>query len=94
MVSKDKLGDDAVNPGTGSGNTIQNNNGNGYSALQDEWIQSIADVTYTGEALEPEVVVKNGNTTLTLGTDYQVAYKDNKNAGTATVTITRTEGSS
>ena len=94
MVSKDKLGDDAVNPGTGSGNTIQNNNGNGYTALQDEWIQSIADVTYTGEALEPEVVVKNGNTTLTLGTDYQVAYKDNKNAGTATVTITRTEGSS
>ena len=94
LVSKDKLGDDAVNPGTGSGNTIQNNNGNGYTALQDEWIQSIADMTYTGEALEPEVVVKNGNTTLTLGTDYQVAYKDNKNAGTATVTITRTEGSS
>ena len=94
LISKDKLGDDAVNPGKGSGNKIQNNNNNGYTALQDEWIQPIADMTYTGAALEPEVVVMNGSTALILGTDYQVAYKDNQNAGTATVTVTRAEGSS
>ncbi|WP_024859195.1 dockerin type I domain-containing protein [Ruminococcus albus] len=93
LVSKDKIGDDAVNRGTGSGNIIQNNDSSGYIVLLDEWVQPIADMTYTGSNLEPEVVVKNDNTTLTQGTDYLVAYKDNKNAGTATLTITRAEGS-
>ena len=61
--------------------------------LQDAWIQSIADQTYTGEALTPDVVVKDGETTLVLNTDYTVAYSNNTNAGTATVTITAVEGS-
>ena len=61
--------------------------------LQDAWIEAIADQTYTGEAIEPTVTVKDGETTLTAGTDYTVAFSDNTNAGTATVTITAVEGS-
>jgi hypothetical protein len=51
-------------------------------------IDPIANQTFTGAALTPAIVVKNGNTTLTLGTDYSVAYTNNTNAGSATVTIT------
>ena len=61
--------------------------------LQDAWIQAIADQTYTGSAIEPTIEVKDGETTLVANTDYTVAYSDNTNAGTATVTITAVEGS-
>ena len=50
-------------------------------------IDPIAAQTYTGNALTPTVTVKNGSTTLTLVTDYTVAYNSNTNAGTATVTV-------
>ena len=50
-------------------------------------IDAIANQTYTGAAISPTVLVKDGNTTLTLGTDYTLAYSDNTNAGTARVTI-------
>ena len=43
---------------------------------------------YTGKAQSPAPTVKVGSTTLKNGTDYTVSYKNNKNAGTATVTIT------
>lgn len=45
-------------------------------------------VYYTGKALTPAVTVKAGSKTLVNGTDYTVAYKNNKNIGTATVTVT------
>lgn len=61
--------------------------------LQDSWIQTIADQTYTGSDIEPTVTVKDGSTTLTAGTDYTVSYRNNKDAGTATVTVTAVEGS-
>ncbi len=51
-------------------------------------IDAIANQTYTGSAITPTIVVKDGSTTLTLGTDYTVAYSNNTNVGTATVTIT------
>ena len=51
-------------------------------------VSDIPDQTYTGSAIEPTVVVTNGETTLTLDTDYTIEYSDNTNAGTATVTIT------
>ncbi|MBQ8965980.1 MBG domain-containing protein [Ruminococcus sp.] len=44
--------------------------------------------TYTGSAITPTVTVKLDGNTLTSGTDYTVAYKNNTNVGTATVTIT------
>ena len=44
--------------------------------------------TYTGSALKPAPKVVVGGKTLVAGTDYTVAYKNNVNVGTATVTIT------
>lgn len=43
-------------------------------------IEPIADQPYTGKAIKPEVEVYDGETLLTLGTDYTVAYKNNTNA--------------
>ena len=51
-------------------------------------VASIPTRVYTGSAIEPDVTVKDGEKTLTLGTDYEVAYSNNVNVGTATVTIT------
>ena len=47
-------------------------------------------LTYTGMPLTPTVTVKKAGITtiLTLGTDYEVAYTDNINVGTATATVT------
>ena len=50
-------------------------------------IAAIDYMTYTGLALIPEIEVYNGETLLA-STDYSVEYKDNVNAGTATVTVT------
>lgn len=44
--------------------------------------------TYNGMEHKPTVTVKVGNTLLMQNTDYVVSYKNNKNVGTATVTIT------
>jgi uncharacterized protein YjdB len=44
--------------------------------------------TYDGKAKQPAVTVKSGSRTLVSGTDYSVSYKNNTNAGTATVTVT------
>lgn len=48
----------------------------------------IADQTYTGSALKPEVVVKAGTKVLKKSVDYYVSYRDNTNVGTATAKIT------
>ncbi len=45
-------------------------------------------LTYNGSALSPAVTVKYGNATLKKNTDYTVAYSNNVNAGTGTITIT------
>ncbi|MBO4289906.1 MAG: leucine-rich repeat protein [Lachnospiraceae bacterium] len=57
-------------------------------SIENADITGIADMTYTGEALTPSPIVKIGGTELTAGTDYEVAYENNTNVGTATVTIT------
>lgn len=51
-------------------------------------VSGIADQKYSGSAIKPKPTVKNGNTTLKEGTDYTLTYKNNVNAGTATITIT------
>lgn len=48
----------------------------------------IADQTYTGSALKPEIVVKAGTKVLKKSVDYYVSYRDNTNVGTATAKIT------
>ena len=62
-------------------------------------IENIADQTYTGQAIEPTITVKDGSTVLVKGTDYDVVYFDNVNAAPSTdenapaVVITAVEGS-
>ncbi|MCR5788404.1 MAG: Ig-like domain-containing protein [Lachnospiraceae bacterium] len=56
-------------------------------------VADIADQTYTGSAITPSVTVTDGETPLTLGTDYTVSYSNNINvssldAGTASPTVT------
>ena len=51
-------------------------------------VSGLKSVTYTGKALTQSPVVKDGTTTLVSGTHYTVSYKNNTNAGTATLTIT------
>ncbi|MBO5858308.1 MAG: hypothetical protein J6R20_00820 [Clostridia bacterium] len=46
------------------------------------------DVVYNGAAQEPDVTVTIGGKILTEGKDYTIAFADNINAGTATVTVT------
>ena len=50
-------------------------------------IGKIADVVYTGTAIEPDVTITDGTYTLAKGTDYELSYKNQYNAGKATVTI-------
>lgn len=54
--------------------------------IQDSWIQDIDAVTYNGSAQKPSVVVKDGDYTLELGTDYTVSYSNNVNARAASST--------
>ncbi|MEQ2470988.1 YDG domain-containing protein [Laedolimicola intestinihominis] len=46
---------------------------------------------YDGKEKQPTVTVKDGETIIP-STEYTVSYSDNKNVGTATVTISNTEG--
>ena len=58
--------------------------------LTEDMIGAIADLTYTGNALEPAPTVTYNGMTLNAGTDYAVSYENNVNAGTATLTISAT----
>ena len=51
-------------------------------------IDTVGAQIYSGSAITPAVTITDGNTILTLNTDYTAAYTDNVKAGTATVTIT------
>ncbi len=52
------------------------------------WIAGIRDFDYTGKALtQDDFRVYYGTTLLVFKTDYSVSYKNNTNAGTATMTV-------
>ncbi len=55
--------------------------------LDSSAIQVITGETYTGDALEPTVIVKDGDKVLTKDVDYVVKYVDNTNVGEATVKV-------
>ena len=57
-------------------------------ALNASMISGVYNASYTGKPIEWNIVVKDGDKTLAEITDYTVSYKDNTNAGTASVTIT------
>lgn len=95
------LSDDAVITGLKSGTTkiwISNPFGSDFyrtitvtKGTEDKGeisVESIADQTYTGSALTPKVVVKEGSKVLTKNVDYTVSYSNNITVGTASVKIT------
>ena len=61
-----------------------------YGENSDITIEKIDDQTYTGNALQPKPVIKDGDKTLVEGVDYTLDYSDNTAAGTGKVTITFT----
>ena len=50
-------------------------------------VDAIPDQAWTGSAVEPRPAVRLGGRTLSEGTDYALSFRDNTDAGTATVTI-------
>lgn len=52
------------------------------------WTSSVADQCYTGAAVKPAVRVYFGKKRLTEKTDYTIAFKNNKQLGTANIVIT------
>lgn len=54
-------------------------------------ISAIPDETYTGSDIEPAVTVYDGQTVIP-ASEYTVSYSDNRNIGTATVTLTDKTG--
>lgn len=54
-------------------------------------ISAIPDETYTGSNIEPAVTVYDGQTVIP-ASEYTVSYSDNRNTGTATVTLTDKTG--
>ena len=89
--------DDNVNAGLGivMVHGVGNYKGTAYATfnildkqLTADMIQPIADQSYTGQAIEPAVVVKDGETVLEEGRDYSVTYENNVEVGTATVIVT------
>ena len=58
------------------------------ASITDDMIANIPSVTYDTKAHTPEVTVMFNGSKLEAGKDYDVAYTNNINAGTATVTVT------
>ncbi len=53
-------------------------------------VSSIATQKYTGKSITPSVTVKIGDTVLSQYTDYTLTYNNNREPGTASITITGT----
>lgn len=65
-----------------------NGNNNTYSySIANASVNTIADQTYTGYDIRPSVSVWLNSTYLTEGRDYTLSYSNNRNVGTASVTI-------
>ena len=56
--------------------------------VEEAEVSGISDQTYTGKAYKPKPVVTYYDLTLEEGTDYELSYANNTNAGTASVIIT------
>lgn len=50
-------------------------------------VDPVEDQVYTGSEIKPSLTIKNGDTTLTEGTDYEVSFINNKDVGEATAII-------
>ena len=56
--------------------------------IDDAYFVPIGGATYTGNAVEPDVLVRFNGKTLVKGTDYDLSYSDNVEVGTAHVVVT------
>ena len=56
--------------------------------VTEDMISNIDDVNYNGNQQKPAVVIKDGDKSLTVDTDYILSYGENINAGKGTVNIT------
>ncbi len=56
--------------------------------INDAYFVPISDVSYTGKAIEPDVLVRFNGKTLVKGKDYDLSFSDNVKVGTAHVTVT------
>ncbi|MBQ6734070.1 MAG: InlB B-repeat-containing protein, partial [Lachnospiraceae bacterium] len=73
----------------GFGDLNEDGNIDAFDVPEELWATGIEDYDYDGTAkTQPLMRVYHGKKLLTAGTDYTVTYTNNKNAGTATVTIT------
>ena len=90
---------DNVNQGTATVTIEFTGNYTGNCTIQFEIVarsaenltfEAIEPVAYTGEALMPKPVIKNGNLLLVEGTDYELSYSNNIKVGDETAVITAT----
>lgn len=58
------------------------------TSIEKATVSNVVAKIYTGKALTQTPTIKVGTKTLKSGTDYKLTYKNNKNVGKATVTIT------
>ena len=72
-----------IDEATAKLNEAMNNSGSSISNATIE----VENQVYTGKSRRPEVVVKDGDKVLAEGTDYTVSYSNNKEIGTANVTV-------
>ena len=56
--------------------------------INDAYCVPISDESYTGNAIEPDVLVRFNGKTLVRGVDYDLSYSDNVKVGTARVVVT------
>ena len=56
-------------------------------SIKEASIQAIANQTFAGKAITPDVNVSIDGKALVKGTDYTLSYKNNTNVGTATATV-------
>lgn len=57
------------------------------AAIKNATVSKISSQTYNGKAKKPQITVKYNNTKLVKNKDYEISYSNNKNIGTAKVTI-------
>lgn len=50
-------------------------------------VETIASQIYTAREIKPDIIMKDGTYQLVQGTDYTIAYTENKNVGTANVEV-------
>lgn len=78
----------AINPSEHAGNLTLYAKWHIRQEIQSDWISDIAVQSYTGNVIEPDLVIAYDGKMLVQDKDYIVSYENNVNTGTATVIVT------